>query len=243
MKIRYGIHTHAVAECELQISRTRSFSEGGVDVGYTERWNLNGLLLAENNVALSIAIDTLNDAYAIQGQDIALLNDDGTRTAHRLRSKDCVGGTRVVEGPSFPEGSAMEYVSYRTFAVAVEGVVARKDVNLLAWTESISSEGGGALDIHLQTLTGKPQKQRVAEHTPYKVVQEGIAVGQWRYPTPPQPIWPGDEVRPRRRINRKAPKRSGPMGSPQFTEFEISWRYEFESAGELQGDPTRQPEQ
>lgn len=243
MRIKWGAYTTDSGECELQIARTPAFSEGGVRIGYTESWHIVGMLLAEDLRSLNAALAALEKAFSADGQDLALVEDDGTATAHRLRSAECAGGTRVVGGVSYPRGDSSEMVTHRTWETSVEGMVLKADVNLLAWTESITSEGGGPLDIHLQTLTGKPQKQRVAEYTPIKVVQEGIAVGQWRYPTPPQPIWPGDEIRPRRRISRRAPKRTGPKGSPQFVEYEISWRYEFESASELQGDPTKQPEQ
>jgi hypothetical protein len=50
----------------------------------------------------------------------------------------------------------------------------------------------------------------------------------------PSPIWPADQVRPGT-LQRRSPRRNG----ADYVEYEISWNYEFESAGRLSGTPHR----
>mgnify|MGYP003331113519 CR=1 FL=1 len=78
--------------------------------------------------------------------------------------------------------------------MTVEGDVWNPAVQILAWHESLSFEGGGPRTLHLQTLNGLPQKQTVAQSTPYKVIQDGTAIGRLAYPAFPGSIWPGDSA-------------------------------------------------
>lgn len=241
MILKYGAYSHANNEASVIVRKTPKFNEGGFAVAMLERWEIAGFLQAANQTALTAAIDSLSAAYAIQGQDLALYLDDGaTRTSHAIASAATIGGTRVVQAPSFPQGAGAEYSTFRSYAIAVEAEIPTVGPQtLLFFEESLVFSGGGPRFVFLQTLNGFPQKQQVAQTTPHQAQQSGRAVGYGAYPFPPAPIWPAAEHRDRRRIDYKTPNRQGTTGAQvSFVEYEVSWAYAFEEATPLSGIPT-----
>lgn len=240
MYIKYGTYTHANNECSLVVARTPRYNEGGHVVSIIERWDIAGFIQAASQAALTTALNSLRTAYASNGLDLSLLLDDGvTATHHQIHNVNTLGGVRVVGGPSFPEGKNAEYSTFRSYTVSLEAEIPVSGYAslLIFFEETLSFQGGGPRFVHLQTLTGSPQKQIVADSTPYKAVQTGRSVGYASYPAFPGPLWPNDEMRDQRQINYRSPKRSGTSGSPQYSEYEVSWQYQFESASALSGAP------
>lgn len=242
MYLSYGSYTHPAGEVTVAIQRTPTFNEGGQLYGYKETWHIQGFLQAVDQRSLTTALNSLKAAYSQQAGDLVLHLDDGTFTTHALLAVNCIGGTRVVGGPSFPDGKGAEYSTYRNYEITVEGDVPNVDANLMAFMEVVTFEGdGGPLTVILQTLTGQPQKQTTAQQTPFRATQQGSAIGHFAYPPIPLPIWPDALIHPRVKPTKKLPKRSGPIGRPTYTEWEVSWSYEFESVTPLVGDPTAWP--
>ncbi len=244
MQLIYGSYVHADSEATVQIGRTPVYNDGGQMIGVRERWNVSGFLQAANGAALTTALQQLRLAYAIQGQTIGLFFADGTPTNHILISANCVGGTRVVEGPSFPQGGpSAEYVengpTFRTYTLAVEGTVLTH-IGLLAFNETLSFQGTtGPRVVWKQTLNGFPQRQQTTDRTTQKITQAGSAIGQFAYPVVPGPLWPAYELVEQRNISPGNPKRTGPVGRPTYVEWPVSWRYAFETGVPATGQPNR----
>jgi hypothetical protein len=244
--LRYGNFDHALHDAAVAISKETLTSEAGQGYGVRERWRVTGFLQAADQASLSTAIATLQQAYSFNYRAAGIFLDNGTATPHQLPALSPIGGTRVVEAPSFPDGGAAtaEYTTFRTYSLTLEcesvypgfasGLV------LLSWVETLAFQGGGPRFVHLQPLIGLPQKQLVATSTPYRVTQSGEAVGLGAYPNPPFPIWPEAEHVDRRRITPRSPKAVGGTDL-RFRDFPINWSYEFESVLPLSGQPTTQP--
>jgi len=240
-KLKWGSYTHDLSEAGVRIRFEPIYSEGGQRIGNTHIWEIEGELQAASQANVSTAISSLIDAYASDGQDLILAFDDDTSSTHVLLNDDCFGGTRVVMGPEFPRYEGSEYVNRRSFKLVVEGDVLSLQTDLLlAYEEMLSFTGGGPLTVHIELDVGPPQKQQTRDQTTYRVTQSGSSVGLYTRYIPP-PIWPDAEVIPRRRIDRKAPRRVGPAGAPEFRDYETTWSYEFESADELVGEPNLWP--
>jgi hypothetical protein len=239
MYLQYGSYRHATNEAAVTITRQTNWNDGGQALGFTESWHITGFLVAASQAALTTALADLKAAYNRQAQNLSLHLDDGTLTNHFLNSAQCIGGTRVTEGPTFPEGQGAEYSTFRSYSIVVQGEVADPRVRLLTWSESLAFSGGGPMYVHLQPITGLPVKQQVADATTYRVTQSGEAVGRFTYPSPPGPIWPAALLPHLNQFHQRTPRRSGPIGSPDYTEFPITWSYSFESAVSLRGNPIR----
>lgn len=237
MYLVYGSYNFGASVARIDsITRRRKLTDAGIVYGYVEQWRVSGELQAASQADLTTAIQALEAAHAIQGQSLGLYDDNSAATAHGVYDYQTLGGVRVVDGPSYPKGDGAEYSTYRTFEITYEWDINYAIVGMIAWSEQLSFDGGGPLIGHMLSINGPPQKQILAQATPYHAVQSGTAVGHTSYPVPPSPLWPAD-LKTNPRATKKAPKRFG----NSFVEYEISWEYEFESAVPLLGIPTPQP--
>ncbi|MBX9788594.1 MAG: hypothetical protein K2Y37_06735 [Pirellulales bacterium] len=239
--LKYGGFAHSEGETSVVITSRAHFNPRGLRDATSQRWEITGLLQAATPAELTAAIDDLAAAYALSGQDLGLFLIDGvTPTSHALLSADTLGGTRVVEGPEFLDSRGEEYALYRTYRVVVEGLVpaAGAALDLVLREESITLDGGGPRFVYLQTIAGPPRRQQVAEQTPYRAQQAGRAVGRAAYPAANAPLWPADEHVDRRQIVRRTPRVVATTETTTYTDYEIAWQYEFESAAALLGGPT-----
>jgi len=241
MYLRYGNYQHAVGEASVTISRHGLFSEAGLPRGVRERWDVQGRLQANDQGALTAAIQALVAAYSVQGQDVGFYFDGGQPSGHHITSAATNSGVRVVMPPCFPDGKGAEYSTYRTYVLALEADWLDPGATLLMWTETLSFQGGGPQVAFLEPINGLPQKQLLKQATTFRVSQNGQAVGYLAYPVPAAPIWPAAEHVDRRSVRVDPPKRSGPPGYPTFTEYRVTWSYSFEDSGPLVGLPTAWP--
>jgi hypothetical protein len=95
MYLKYGNYQHAANEASVVISKQQVFSEAGIVRGLRERWDIQGMLQAADQTALTAAIDALTAAYSVQAQDVGFYLDNGQPTSHRITSAATNGGVRV----------------------------------------------------------------------------------------------------------------------------------------------------
>jgi hypothetical protein len=243
MILKYGNYAHALGEATIVIGVQPLFNEQGTRYAERERWEISGFLQASTTTALTAAINAMKAAYALPNQELGLYLGDGhTLSSHYIRPSDTLAGIRVISGPNFPQGRGAEYSTFRSYQIVLEAdrpvdeSAHDPDATLLAWEETLTFTGGGPRFVYLQTLLGLPQKQIVAAATPFRVTQQGRAVGQSLYPPPATPLWPIAEHVDDRKLTRKSPRASTPAGGP--TEYEVTWQYVFESESPLVGNPT-----
>ncbi len=239
MYLQYGSFSHTVNEAGVSITRRATWTDTGIQRGFIEQWRVEGFIQAADTGALTTAIQQLQNVYSVQPSGgIGLFLDDGTATAHGIFASQTIGGIRCVEGPNFSEWQGGEYTTFRRYSLTIEAEVFNPACLYVAYAEMLTFRGGGPRNIHLETAIGLPQKQRVQNFTVYRATQDGSAIGLANYPPANAPIWPAALMEPNTVITGKSPKRSGPPGAPTYSDFEISWHYEFEDALPLLGAPT-----
>ena len=241
MYLKYGAYRHADNEVSVAISKEGLFTQAGIARGTRERWTVAGRLQATDQASLTTAINTLAAAYSIQGQDLALYRDNDQPTSHAITSAATNGGVRVVVPPSFPEGKGAEYSTFRNYTIVLAAELLDASTTILNWQETLTFRGGGPQFAYLEPITGLPQKQLLKQATTYRALQSGEAVGQLGYPVPASPLWPNAEHTGQRQVRYELPRRMGPPGSPTYTQFKVTWSYNFEDAGPLVGLPTAWP--
>jgi len=236
MYVKYRDHQHAAGECHVAIARQGLRSDHSILYAIRETWTITGMLLGANSAALTASIAALEAAYSYDLGDLYLYEDSGTATAHSLLSASTIGGTRVVQHPSFSNGAGAEYATHRTYTVVVEG---DKDAGagLLSFNEQITFSGGGMEWGFLPVLNGTPPRQIFREQTPYRAEQTGHSTHMTRYPNPADPIWPGAEHVTQRQITYHGPMRTGLGGSVQFMGYGVQWSYAFEDTSGFAGMP------
>jgi hypothetical protein len=237
MIFKYGNYSHANNEVSLTAMVRLIKSKRGQTQFVKHTWNLQGVLQAETQAALTTALTILEDAYGDDGKDAGLYLDNGTTATNLvLDSSAASGGVRILQKPSFPVGNGAEYSTFRTYTIVLEADFVETSTGLLDFTETIDFIGtGGPRFVYLPVLNGLPQRQLVNQRTVQRVVQFGSALGHGTYPVPPPPKWPFAEKEDLRRIRAVSPLNL----NGTLTEFRIDWHYTFESGGiTLAGLPT-----
>jgi hypothetical protein len=234
--LEYGSHSHDDCEAAVEIGVSALFNEAGQRYATRHRWTIDGKLHAADQSALTAALNQLQVAYSTNGLNLGLYFENGSPTSHVLDSAQAIGGVRIVEF-GYPDGGrgSAEYSTFRSYRIVAEGDFPDTSIALLSYSEVLTFEGGGPRFVFLQTLNGLPQRQQVAQATPFRVTQAGEAVGHLVRPLPNPPIWPQAEHRDQRRIERPTPKAVGPQGQVSYMEYPVRWSYFFESATELVG--------
>lgn len=228
MILSYGNYSHPDNEANVIITRQGLEADDGYIYGYTETWNITGIMHAESDSELVTNMAALVSAYSLQGQDL-YWKKSGT-TMHSLISANTLAGTRVTVAPHFPQNGNGELTSFRSYAMTVEADVNFTPINtsspqILKFQESINYTGtGGAKFAILPTLTGLYQKQQLTQYSTVTAVQSGMSVGLGAYPTPNTPLWPAYEHVDRRQLNYAAVRRRNGVN----TEFPTHWSYTFE---------------
>lgn len=239
MIIAWGNYRHPMGQTKVTITKTNQLNAKQLPYLEENRWNLYGRLGTAGQTQTQVlqAISALEAAYSRQYLDLIMYLPDGvTKTPHQLLNADCVGGTRVVGPPSYPEGQGPEGVTYRHFSIDIIGLKPiAENSGLVSFKETIEREGGGRLRGLLETLDTEPQEQTLRKATIYRTVQQGNAVGLYDYPTIPPPLWPDQLVHGFPKTSEGNPD---VVGSTEIN-WPVSWMYVYESTTRLQGHPNR----
>jgi|SRR5580698_5740662 hypothetical protein len=239
MYVRYGNYISANNECGFTATAEAKRSQGGTYFSNYWHYSVRGdLLNYSTQAAITTAIQNITTAFSQDGQDFTFLLDDGvTPTAHQLLSARCIGGTRVIKAPSFPDtyGSGEYQPGYgRSYNYEIAGELPLTGNNVyLNFTESLRFHGnGGPIIVYQPVAEGPWIPQTTSTNSLCKATQSGSAVGLYGYPPIPGPIWPGSL------INQEIDNGSDSPRHFNKYEWPVSWHYSYQSNGPLIGLPT-----
>ena len=235
MHVQYGSYQHDPGEVMLAVTKETLWTDDGLPYAVRERWNLSGMLVGDSEADIDAKVAAMDTAYSTSGQDLIVKLTSGGDTRMALRSADCIGGTRVVSPPAFPENRDAAYVTFLPYTVAVEGVVALPNTErvVISFAETITKSGGGPRYGVIETIAGLPVRQKLRNYTTFRAQQSGSATGLFAMPLVPPPLWPQALVEaPEIRTDPPRVHRSGKAG---YTHFTVHWNYRFESPLPLVG--------
>lgn len=244
MRLLYRNQMLDDGEVAVTIGRSMQRNQAGAAYAIAERWDIDGFIIAETATAVWNKVRARESMFSRDGGDLILRMNDGTTAAHIIRSRDTVGGVRIVEPLSFPNGRGAEWSTYRSWRAVLEAEIPLPagEQDILEWSETIEVQGtGGPRTVLIELRNGPPQRQLVSERTVVTATQSGRAVGYRRHPTIPLPLWPGAEDQDQRRISVTSPQAKGTGADRVDTHHAISWTYSFKEASYLYGSPTWQP--
>ncbi len=193
LRIRWGNYVHRINEGDLRISREPVMNIAKKVCAVRELWQWSGRIKFESTSIASQmkAMSAFEYAYAVNGKDLVLETIDGVGTWHQLLTSNCIGGTKVVSPPSFPNSRGNDAVGYRTYTVGVEGVmpvIGRSMI--LQFSETISIRGGGKRWGVREVNNGPGVRQQIRTHTACTATQSGSMTMYIGEPQIPPPIWP-----------------------------------------------------
>lgn len=235
-------YIHQIDETSLVILRTQRYNQFGIETSYVERWSLSGFLIGTGPVVLTGLVLDLEAAYGVNGGNLFLIDSDGV-TIHRvLASAGSIGGVRVVSH-GYPIGDGGEYTTYRTYAIEAEAEYPNTDITaeILEWKETLVIGGGRPKWVMQELLNGDPVRQQTQEKTKWIAFQNGRAVGRTTTPAAANPIWPTELKDWLPMLTFDNPDDIGIGVGKYTTGYAVNWNYEFESAAQLAGQPTKRP--
>jgi hypothetical protein len=239
VRLRYGSYYHRVGAVDLQIERTPIDNALKTSVAVQETWTCTGRLynLTGSASGMYATMQAFEAAYSVNGMDLALEYLDGRSSYHVMRSQDCVGGTRVVQPPNFPNGRKGENHTFRTYRLAVTGIRFIGRGQYMSFSERIQISGGGARWGCLEVNEGYGVRQQLRTNAKCVATQSGSAVGYLSMPSPPPPIWPFALVDELPDLGETGPETYGEGFNATQVNYGIDWNYKYEWISRLNGTP------
>ena len=243
----YGSYQHPPNEVAFTVSK-EVLRRGTLRIGVKETWHITGLLMAANHTDLQTAIEALDAAYRLDGQNLQFFLNDGTTVGRSLLSAQTDSGVMIEQGPEYPEDGrgSNEYGVFRTYSIVASakttGGSDKLPQDTLVWQETLSITGTGDPQFVLPPVLNTVWPvQTLRTNTSVHAVQSGSAVGRSRFPTFPAPLFGAWEHREQRKRDKGPVKRDGPVGHPCYNEWPVAWAYCFESPTSLTGSPNLPP--
>ncbi len=240
MYIKVGTsYTFPFGSSDLGITREVLYNDADQPYATRDRWAFDILLVGSGATDIDAKVALLNTAFSSNGQDFRLTMPNGTTNSqHVLLNSGSISGTMIRRRPSVRtfQGAGGVTNIQMTAEVEAEYPVAGATTLYRSFEESLTFEGGGLQYGHLLPLYGAPQRQLLRQRDSYRVIQAGSAVGLYAKPPVPPPLFAAHQMRAPS-IMRRSPRLRG----ASYEDFSVQWRYEFESATLIDGDPTQWP--
>lgn len=223
--VKYGAYQHPDNEANLTMfQQVPLYSRRGYRWGFRFLAEIQGEILEETQSAFQTKVNSLVNAYADNGNDFGFYDNDGNLTNHSLTSAASISGTKIILR-DWPKSDGAEWATKRTFRVRIQADFVDTETELKEFSESIVHQGtAGEVKRMFAVDNGNPKIQTVRQQHFQTIVQQGFAVSQSGYPTPPGPALVNAntiEVTDDRSIVRNAPKRD----RNGFYDYRTDWTY------------------
>lgn len=238
-----GTYLHDDCEVRLSISEQARLGDDGIIYMRDVRWVIEGMLHGTDQAGLHAKLASLLAAYSVHGGDIVLLDNNNNPSHHELISTDrsglAIGGVKIIEPPSFPQGGGAEYTTWRRYTIVIGAEIDvlrnTQDAGYIVLNESFtrtgstSGPGTNPSDVYIHQLAGPPILQRVRTHTAFTGSQNGNSVGRSGFLVP-SPIYPNLLIYPLTQITQGDPRDIGDRTDLNHKrEFPASWSYQYHS--------------
>lgn len=193
-----------------------------------KRMYLRGVVIDDTQADIRTKLDAIQNAYGGDNFDIALYEDDGTRSHYYLTSGDSLGGVKVV-ARDYPElGQPSQYATGVDYRIIVEAEYPANELSPMVFRETVEFIGDcGPRYSYQPNRTGVPIRILEQERTTQEIKQSGFSLGLTGYPLIPNPLLPDLEERRMRNVEIIGPQAAG--SNLRFVHFGMRWSYTFVS--------------
>jgi len=238
LKFFYGNYEHLVGEVyPAKIEVIPKFTPDGIRWATQYTFRLKGSFVDVEPELSPSGVDTkINDilvAYRDDYKDCGFRLPDGTLTNHYMKSSDQynLSGNRVVYR-SWDHQTPTEFANTRSFSIGISSLWNSSINNILSWNESVEKTGtGGPIREVRTTWNGIPYMYTIANQSKVTHVQQGEIVSLGTWATPPDPLWPNEELVHLRVIQQNSPKYWGDPSYTKPTHFVVRYKYIFQRVG------------
>lgn len=238
LTLKFGTYSHAVGEAAVRINTSAQFDRANRPVKLTTTWDITARAEGTDQSDLFTNLARAVRAYDTRNQRVSarLVTDAGVVT-HELNGPRSIGGIRIEQPPSYPNADGAQLTTYRDYVVrlAADYFVGNPARLVVAFTETLSFEGGTPDRGVIELSNGPPVDYISVAQTAYRCTQSGSAVGYTAYPLwLVRPAFPPALFEGRQPpVVYTAPEAEGGAN----VNFGLQWSYRFASARPLVGLP------
>lgn len=226
MIFRYGSYAHDDGECWVENPNPENIvSSDGLLIGVKVRLIIHGRKHAADPTALTAALQAMEAAYFIQGQDASL---DGTVLA--ITSASTRNGVVVTQPPAYTGTTPGQYTTYVDYTIALEAeMIPQNPQPFFDYNEEItfsppSFAGTNQGFVFRQPLEGLPQRQGGGVFT-FQAHQSGEVSGNFWWLEPQIPAWP-DHIHWEQSTVKYTTAKGATKGGFRYR---TTWDYNFEA--------------
>lgn len=231
MQVKYGSYPFNADDVAISHTKRAMRAETGLRTGIIDMWVLTFRLRGDTQAEITTAVNALYSAFAVDGKDLVLLDNDGNNSAFITDSGSTTSGVRVKD-IDFPNLANGQYSFYIDGVVSLEAeTVTNQDANLV-YSDTLSISGnGGPKTVILETARGLPITQTTRQRTVVRGMQSGTAKALGAVPNKPLIMFPN------LLINEGVQESitSGIEGGKIV--YTLNWSYPYQSSNYFSGIP------
>lgn len=241
VQLRYGNYYHADGEVSVSIAKSVETTDAGIPFRTTHTWNIAGRIIGETIAEVVQRMGLLERAYGTWFRTAQLISSAGI-VCHELPNAGSITGVKVIQPPSYPDGSGAQLSTYRDYVITLSAdypAIGYGVPLIKSWVETITFTGGRPVRGLVETVNGPSVPFVIKRQRPYRATQVGSAVGAFGYPPYGAMLW--DESL----LEGEDPE-SKSLGAPRtengrLVDWPVSWSYRFGSVAPLNGLPNVLP--
>lgn len=231
MQLKYGTYSFNANDASLGTSREVMRSESGTIIGYVEKWTISFRLRADTQSELTTEINSLYDAFNVNGKDLVLLDNSSNNSSFVIDSSSSTSGT-MIKSVSFPNLRDAQYTTYIDGTIQAEAEFITSTAADYSYTDSFTVRGnGGPKRVVIEVAVGNPIIQTTRQRTMVTATQSGSARGVGFAPPAATIMFPGYLVNESVSVAEIVSYESG---KPVYVR---NWNYEYQHSTFFAGSP------
>lgn len=190
MQVKYGGYAFNADDVVISHTKRSMRAETGFRTGVVDMWTLQFRLRGDTQTELTTEVNRLYAAFAVDGKDIVLLQNDGSNSAFITNSSATTSGVRVKD-IDFPILANGQYAYFIDGTVTLEAETVTNPDASLSYSDTLTISGnGGPKIVLLETARGLPISQTTRQRTVVRGLQSGTARAVGAVPRRPIIMFP-----------------------------------------------------
>lgn len=238
MYFQYGNYRHESGECQVDKPNPQNvYSDDGQLTAIKVRLTIKGRKHAATPGALTSALQEMEAAYAVNGQDAVLREDSGTATAIKIISANTTRGVRVVQPPAYTNDTPASYTTFVDYTIILEAEITALDsTSNFNYRESVVFNPPAIATTNQEfvfrhPLEGQVQRQ-ASDIITFQCRQSGSVSSNLFWLQPQMPMYPGACHWKQSSVSYDVQNSKGAIV------YVTTWDYAFESDSPLSGYPS-----
>lgn len=230
MQFKYGDYEHDENDVSAVFTREPLMSDGGTQIGYKLVINMSGRLSADTQAGLTSGLDALRDAYAVNGKDLILFDNNSAESHVKIVDSGSETGV-MIKKLDIPNLKNAQYTTYIDYSISAEAEYITNRVLYETYQNSLNVTGNGGAVIKILPGVNGLTTQQVYPNSAVIAMESGSASRTGAIPLFPPPMFPSLLV------NEAQSKTYDVRNKDGKTIYVAKWNYKYQSNSQISGVP------